>query len=456
MANGAVPLDSLELDPWWAGVVALPSVLEFIARTILGLEFRVILWSERAWLSPVPKQPVDRINSDLRARLESTPLPAPLVDIVRMAEEVAQPLGDALAKVIVEEALGTLHVEDCADGSKRVLGIGQTRRAEALAFLRASPTPVHIETLYRALGVRVGLPEEVIHFGRGIVGLRQHFQDYDSLKARLGPACAALMRRLGPERQWATAELVEELREEYDLPLEANPYWLSALLRDFEAVRYLGRNRVTLPESDGSTSRIFIHEALQKLLVDAGAPVPRNTLLERLEATLGATDIALAQVFTRPQFVRLGEDRVGLRQRDVPGGESAIQEATDLVAAVLGRREVGLSAWQAHQEVRTLSPAHESWHRDLTMSLLRNDERFRLNQSGSVGLAVWETTRVPTRLEIVRAALAAAGGAVTVEALEARIAAHYGEPPLRGTIASMANQLGAALDGDWVRVRVGI
>lgn len=453
VATGGTTLATLALDPWWAGACDFPSMIEYVGDSILGVEVNCFVRNESTWLSRWPRQQVERVSSEIRGRLSGLPLPASREEVDRLVHEATNALGAELERELREEAESTLHVERRANGAEFVVGVGQTRRTEVLAALRASSEPMHVERLFAQLGGRVHLPEEVMNFDRGVVGLRQHFPDFELWRSRLVPASVALMQRLGPERQWATAELVDELREDYALPPGFNAYWLGALLRDTDQIRYLGRNRVALPESENAESRIYIHEALELLLKEAGAPVARSSLVERIEVQLGATDIALAQVFSRPQFVRLGEDRVGLRVRDVPGGEAAISDATDLIESVLLRRDSGLSSWQAHQEVRTLSPEHEKWPRDLTLSLLRGDDRFRLNQAGSVGLATWEGTRVPTKLELLRSALAESEGLVSVEALSARIQAHYGEPPTRGTLASLASHLNASLDGDWVRVR---
>jgi superfamily I DNA/RNA helicase len=453
VASGAVTVESLAGDSWWAAACAYPAVIEFIASSILSLDLRIVVRDDIAWLSPWPRQHIDSVAAKLRSNVAVIALPAPMAAVDNLVHETAGTLGPALKQALAQELLATLHVERAPDGSERVMGVGGTRRVEILAILRTAPEPMRIEELFTRLGGRTGLPDEVIHFDRGLIGLRQHFPDYEVWRSRLAPEARQLMQRLGPDRQWSTAELLEELRETHDLPSRFNAYWLAALLRDAEGIRYLGRNRVALTESASAESRLYIHEALEKLLTDAGSPVPRTTLLEQIEARLGASPIALTQVFTRPQFVRLAEDRIGLRARDVPGGEPAIREATDLIESVLLRRDLGLSAWQAHLEVQALSPTHETWPRDLVLSLLRSDDRFRLNQSGSVGLATWDNTRVPTRLELFRTALAASDGAVSVEALMARIEAHYGERPTRATVAGIAHQLDAVLDGEWVRSR---
>ena len=57
---------------------------------------------------------------------------------------------------------------------------------------------------------------------------------------------------------------------------------------------------------------------------------------------------------------------------------------------------------------------------------------------------------MPTRLELVRSALAESDGRVSVEAATARIEAHFGERPTRTALAGIVQHLGAGLDGEWV------
>jgi hypothetical protein len=55
---------------------------------------------------------------------------------------------------------------------------------------------------------------------------------------------------------------------------------------------------------------------------------------------------------------------------------------------------------------------------------------------------------------LVRSALAESDDRVSVDGVLARIEAHYGERPNRIALASLAMNVGARLDGDWV-VRKG-
>ena len=122
----------------------------------------------------------------------------------------------------------------------------------------------------------------------------------------------------------------------------------------------------------------------------------------------------------------------------------------DHVDSLLNRRNKGLSSHHVHQEVMTLSDVHSRWNQEMTFSLLHGDPRFRFSQSGAVGLSSWDSTRVPTRLELARQALSQSGGRVSVDAVLDRIEANYGVRPNRGLLASVAVHLNASLAGDWL------
>ena len=93
-----------------------------------------------------------------------------------------------------------------------------------------------------------------------------------------------------------------------------------------------------------------------------------------------------------------------------------------------------------------LSAIHATWTHELTSYVLHHDARFRSSQS-------WDSTRVPTRLEIVQEALRKGDGRVSVDALVALVFAHYGEPMSRGSLGAVAMHVGANLVGDWVLLK---
>ncbi|MBK7823493.1 MAG: AAA family ATPase [Tessaracoccus sp.] len=452
VAAGPVPFATLAGDRWWASASAQPDVVAFIVDSVLGLEVRVIELDDLPWLSPQGAATISAALSDLLSAAAKVRLPGPLEVFDALASQAGASFGPHVATYLRDELRSQLQL---GDGTPpRVLAFGDTRAAELLATLRGSPTPVRLDELQRQLGRRLGkLPDEVMHFDRGVVGLRRHFPDFEAWQTVLVPAAVKLIETTAPDRQWYCGEILDELRETIEVPEWMTPFGLAALIKATTgALRYLGRLRVVLPDRPDSERRVYVHDAIEALLQEAGEPMLRSELVERLDQQMGMSSNGL-MALQRPQFVRVDLDRVGLLARDVPGGAPAISEACAHLEALLARRGRGLSEFHAHQALTALAPSYQAWTAPLTMSILRADGRFRMSMNGAVGLATWDSTRVPTRLQLVRAALDESGGHVSVEAVLARIEAHYGDRPLRPALHALAMHAHASVDGDWLSDR---
>lgn len=449
LQNGAVPFDVLAQDPWWSAACAQPAVVAFILEHVLEIAVHVVELDESLWLSRHQEDVMAKAFSELIAEARTAAFPASLDTFTAMAEQRAAPFGPRVAAAFLEELKGRMQLEE-EEGRSRVLAFGDTRAARLLAILRAAPEPMHVDELSHQLGVRFGsLPDEVLHFRRGYLGLRQHFPDFERWRALLAPVTVRLIQELGPERQWYCGELLDELREQFDIPDWLTVFGLASLLKGETALRYLGRQRVVLADHQDNDRRIYVHEALVQLLLDAGEPMTKAALIEKLDQKLGISQYGTV-VFMRPQFVRLDDELIGLLARDVPGGTSAIIAAGDLLESVLERHGRGLSEFHAHEHIAALSADHSTWSVPLAVSVLRSDGRFRLSQNGAVGLAAWESTRVPTRLELVRSAVEEAGGRVAVATIMALVLRTYGQHLARSTLISLAMNVGAGVDGEWV------
>jgi superfamily I DNA/RNA helicase/mRNA-degrading endonuclease RelE of RelBE toxin-antitoxin system len=443
--NGPVPLDTLATDPWWTAASEAASVVDFILEHVLETDLTVVEIDDRKWVSRFKAEVLSRAFSQMENDAKQVKLPAALVAFEPIVQAHAKPFGPHVAAHFFEELKGRLILEN-----DRVMAVGDSRGARVLSILRAAHEPLHVDEVQRQLGGRVGkFPDEVLHFRRGYVGLRHHFPDFEQWQKELVPAAVRIVEELGPERQWYCGELLDELREDHDIPEWLTPFGLGALIKASDALRYLGRLRVALPSTQETERRVYVHEAAEQLLLDAGEPLSDEELLSKLNERLGMSEHG-AMVFMRPQFVRIDADHIGLLSRDVPGGAAAIAEAGAHIEGVLARRGRGLSDFHVHEQIVGLSQDHTLWSRQLAMSVLRSDGRFRLSQSGAVGLATWESTGVPTRLELVRGAIDDSGGRVSIDAVMARIEAHYGERPSRVALLGLALPVGRVQDGDWL------
>lgn len=448
MKDGAVALDSLVSDRWWTAIVAVPDALDYFCERLLDDAARVIEVGEVRYLAPCTQSRFEEAWTELREAASKVPLPAPLSAFSALSDALAPVVGRRLADVLFDRLRELLHVEDAESPSPRVTGFGGTNAAAVLAILRAAPAPMRIEDLYARVG-RFHNPEEMLFFDRGLVGLEQHFPDFRTWMERLVPPAMEAMQREAPERQWLANELLEEVRESVDLPDWLDHWHLAALLRKSGRLRYLGRNRFSLLEAPAE-GRIHYHDELARILREHGAPMRSDDLVAELHKRTTASELATNMALHRPIFLRCDAERIGLLDRDLPGGTAALAEALDHITSVLEHRQRGLGAAQVKTHVSRLSADHAQWTEEMCLSVLRGDPRFRLSQAGAVGLAQWESVRVPPRLDIVRQCLEESGGRVTVEAVQRRIEAYYGSAPDRLRVGALANRFGAVLRGEWL------
>lgn len=448
LENGACLLSDLATDAWWAQAEDLATVVAYVVDDLCSVA-HVVEWDGDLWLSRSKSSAVTTTCAETEEAARKVTLPAPLSAFDAVQEKLRTTMGATFADRFAQDLRSKLKVESVG-GEPRVVAFGDTKGAEILGLLRASPVPLNIDDLTVRMGSRVKVPEEALYFAPRTIGLEQHFEDFDRWRAELVPAARKVIEAAGPSRQWTCSELLDELREERALPEWMNAFRLASLIRRSDALVYLGRLRVVLPGGEENRTRVFVHEATEQILRDAGGPVTKEDLLAKLHARVGFSGLTLQAVLIKPHFVKVDDDRIGLLDRDVEGGPAAIAEALDQLESVLDRRGRGLSAFHAHEEVRGLSKAHAQWTVALTMSLVRTDTRFRTSLSGAVGLSGWESTRVPTRLDLVRTALDEGEGRVSIDALMARLEAHYGEVPTRGTLGAITMHVGAGLDGEWM------
>jgi hypothetical protein len=149
-------------------------------------------------------------------------------------------------------------------------------------------------------------------------------------------------------------------------------------------------------------------------------------------------------------FVRIDESRIGLVERDIPGGPQAVAAAIEAVVRVLHESQLGLTPHRATQIVNALAGSHATWTRQLVTSVLRNESAIRVDRTKNIGLDEWDDVRCPTRSEFMRREVQHAGGRLEVSQLCARMAAFYGRAPDRGSLGVMAQQVGLTIVGDTI------
>ena len=449
-ATGAARLDELVNDAWWVRVNEVPAAAQYLCEKMLGGRWDIVTVSEEYWLARANRKVVEKARGDLQRFLKQVKLPAPLSAFDKVRSAVTKKVDSALADALWREIEDDLQIEQQDGQEPIVLNAAGTKTRRLLAILRASPIPMRVADLSEQLG-RVGsMPDDVLFFGGGRVGLAQHYPDYESWVAQLVPVVLNVIREQGPDRQWLDSELLAEIADEVVLPTWLDHWHLTAALRQANGLQYLGRGRFALPGAIGDGARIEIKDRMIDLIRAHQAPMDEEMLLERIREKIDVRDNSVQIEARRPPFVKVDPTRLGLMDRDLPGGAEAIEEMGEHLESVLIRRGRGITKEEVLAEAHRLSSVHAQWSIEMTLSVLRADSRFRFSRWGAIGLSEWESVRFPSRSDVLRRCLEAGEGRVTVEAAMDQIEAVYGQRPDRATLWGPVQQLGAKIVGDWI------
>jgi hypothetical protein len=441
-AHGPIELDRLAEDELWADADTHAELLDYLCERVLDCPLRVVEVAGRTVLAAIARRPLDELRSRLAHDLKALTFPVP-TELVRGV--VTRHAGASkLDELLWQEVEG-----DLVFGDDVVLGLGGRRNAELLAFLRGSPEPIPVRELEARFG-RGHLPDEVIHVERGVVGLPSHVPDFELWTRRLVPLCVATILQDDPSRQWSVVELLDQLSERVQLPEWLGHWHLASMIRVDGTLRYLGRLRVALDHRDAPEERTYLRDVALGALRAAGAPMRKDLLYATLTESAACSELAFTTMVLRAPFVPLDDERIGLLERDLPGGADAAAEAVEALESELEGRGIGLAPAEALEVVHELEGPHASWTIEMVRSIARDAGSLRVNRSGSIGLAEWDDERIPTRRELVRELVRAHDGRVAVETVQAALETRFGGRVTRATLYNLAHASGAQLRGDEV------
>ncbi len=444
----ALPLPLLvEEDRWWQGAGENLELLDYLITRLLPQPLHRVEVTVDGDTTPFLAQfDESHLQAAQKAMLEAAarvPTPASLSDYEPLVQQALAALDRSLGEALRARLESELTFDE-SDGS-RVLGFGSRKGDRILAYLAGQPEPVPVRQVVAELG-RSALPEEVLYFRRGVIGLEQHFPDFRSWLERLPLRCVEIMQELPEGRQWLVPELHQRLQEQGQVPQWLGHWHLASLLRRSGRVAYLGRLRVALLAAGAPPQRILLEDAALTVLEEAGTPLPFDEIARRVRLRTDAQDASLNLMLLSSPFLKLGGDQYGLVERDVPGGAGAIASASQAVVDELSGRGRGLTFHQANQLARAATG--QPWSDELLASLLRNEPQLRLARSGHVGLASWDDVRAPKRSELIRQQVEKAGGRLGVDRLQALLLETYGRTLQRVELANDCARALVLLRGD--------
>ncbi len=443
-------LSQLEHDPWFAPLTERPELLRFLSRRFLEPQWVCYRWDDGVVLTRKRAREPQELLQAVRERASAHAWPGPIAQLEALvADALRGSDSEDLRDLLLEQVRAQAIFDDEAQPT-RVLGFGSSRDASIRAMLARSLEPVAVAEIQRRLG-RGRIPSECIYVRRGFVTLPDHFEGFDRWQERLVPEVERSMRGEDPGLQWMAADLFSALAQSSRLPEWLTPMVLAGMLRRSERFDDLGRQRFAL-QGSGSGERVQLLPAVVEILEREGEPMAEEAVFEALgrrTKVLPGTALLLRTVV--PVFP-VGDGRLGLVERDLPGGSAAIREASELLETELRARGRGLTSFQALELVRPLSQTHAAWTESMIGVIPRMSAVLVSNRSG-IGLETWDDCRITTNADLLRDLLDEGDGATTVALLQARIVELHGKPAVRGTLAGTANSIGAKVRGEWIRSR---
>lgn len=216
--GGALTFEAIAArDPWLAALDGRWPLVSVLVAALPDCEAHLVRIDDVPHVAPFT---ATRYSDALRdAHRAFTALPAPVEDaqVEALVALHARGMGEAVERVF-RARLGARW---------RPLVYGPLTRTEIKALLRASPTPLRVDTFDSGRG-GVRWPFDVVMLSGGRVTLSERFEGFDAFALAAAPRCAAWIAARGPDQRWRSADLLAAL-EDLELPAWFEPEMLASI-----------------------------------------------------------------------------------------------------------------------------------------------------------------------------------------------------------------------------------
>lgn len=445
-----VPLSDLAADPFWSPLFSNPDLTEYVFRHFLGAFHTLARWNGGWVVADFGTTGLDRAFYDFLDALQPK-FPFPRAVLAAQARRAGERAGKGCGRLFEER----IEEHFLFDSTRRaVLGTGATKWDQIRAYLMDSPGPVPLSRLEALFGRMPTRPPDILLVRSGQLTLPAKIPGFEKWEKRLVPHCLEIMRERGPTLQWMADDLLDALREVTQVPDFVTPWLLAGMLRRSGQVVDLRRQRFALREA-GSQNRVLLTPTLLEYVERAGRPVARSELREYLSQKTTFRELSFNLALTRLPLLPVDEKRVGLLDRDVPGGREAMVQAGHLLKAWLEERGEGLAYRKALTALQGASSRFEKWTPEMVAAVPRMYPDLCSNRSG-IGLARWGEVRIPTRAHLVQAAVDEGRGEARISTVMERVKEVHGVELSRASLGSLAYQLGLRVEGDRLVAKVAM
>jgi|GEM_PF-1732762 len=442
-----LPTAELAKDPFWSPLFSNEAFADYVFRHFFADHHALVPWGP-GWVVADPGVVgLERAFQDFvraHARADALSKAALLARARTAGERVARGAGRLFAARLEE------HFASAPLG-RFLVGRSPTKWDQVRAYLLASPGPVPLSRLEALFGRLPTRPPDIILVRTGQLTVPERIPGFTTWEKRLVPLCIQIMRERGPTLQWMAEDLLAALRDVTEVPDFVTPWILACMLRRSGQVRDLKRQRFALREAPAD-ERIHFTPTLVEYVERAGRPVPRAELRAYLSRMTTFRELSFNMALTRLPLLPVDSERIGLVDRDVPGGREAMAEAARLLRGWLEERGEGMAFPKALQALREASSRFADWTPEIVAAVPRLFVDLCSNRSG-IGLAEWGEVRVPTRAKIVRSLVDRGNGRARISEVVERISEIFGVEASRASLGSLAYQLGLRVEGEWLVAR---
>lgn len=442
-----LPTAELAKDPFWSPLFSNEAFADYVFRHFFADHHALVPWGP-GWVVADPGGVgLERAFQDF-VRQHGRAFAMPKATLFKRAREAGERVARGAGRLFVQR-LETLLADDLT--GRLTLGKNATKWDQVRAYLWASPGPVPLSRLEALFGRLPNRPPDILLVRTGQLTVPEKIPGFEAWERHLVPLCVQIMRERGPTLQWMAEDLLVALREITHVPDFVTPWILAGMLRRSGQVRDLNRKRFALNETQAK-GRIHVSSTLVDYVKQAGKPVSRGELRAHLARLTTFRELTFSMALTRLPLLPVDEERVGLVDRDVPGGLEAIAEAAELLKNWLAERGEGMAFKKALEALRHASSRFADWTPEMVAAVPRLHVDFCSNRSG-LGLAEWGEVRVPTRAMLVRSLVERGRGRARISEVVERIREVHGVETSRGSLGSLAHQLGLRVEGEWLVAR---
>ena len=452
--NFPLPVAGVEaIDHWFEGVSSHIGFFRNLVQTVCKDRIHIIEIDGIHYFSLMSQEPWNRTVSEAIALLSSG-------TNQKWDEGYARSLVHGLlhdnvkefGQLLWDKSSRLCNFTPNADGSLTLTSYGRAAEQIVEAILTESESPLHYKEIAERALLMQGKnldPRRAqdaasnvgFLFARGTYGLAQHLPLSDEQMSYVCDLAENIVCFESSRRQWHTSEILSELSERLDDgDFEGlDKYVLNIALSKSTLLRPLKRMTWAIAGQDSDEEiRIDIHQAIISIVKDAGRPLTRNEIKERLLAVRGLGDFF--QIHLIDPLIRMQRGVWGINDRDVPFSRPEQQELLNKLAIKLNERKSGIHAEELSNILNLQNCPHETF-----LSIAIQDDRFKLTRR-YICLTEWESPRRETIREAVLGVLKALAQPTSLDEIALLVEQRIGWKCKRLNIYDSLRILGASFD----------